>query len=178
MNNSENNNNEKNMFLDLQFVVGNNGHLFVKEMAWLKQYSIIPRLCLFHPPYPEEELNTKAKITNRYLKENVHGISWNDGYITYLDVPKIIYNLRGCTIYVVGKEKKNFLQKYLSKTTIIDLNHQGGIIRNLKDIQSYESFCEIHDDIYKEGKSEINFKCACKNCVNIYMHLIKNKLFD
>lgn len=159
-----NHHNKSAAVVDMQFVVGNNAQLFVKEIVILPCGSFIPEQYYLKPPYPREELNVKAVRQENYNARYINGLRWDGGNIEYNQLAKILLPLETSKIYVKGEEKAKFLRKYLPGVEIIDLN-----IPKLSSLDSYKIKCNIH----AEGSK---LRCAMQNCFNIYMHLVLNKI--
>lgn len=161
---------EKILFIDIQFVVGNGRQLFVKELAMLRQGSIIPTLYFFKPPYPREELNDAITQHGEYICDNINNLQWNDGILLYNDIADILKSFSQHKIYVKGIQKKNFLRQYLQVSTeIVELEDE---IPKLGSLRNYKAYCEIH---YNKTK---NHRCAVQNCINIYMYMLQNNIIE
>lgn len=75
--------------LDIQFVCGNKGQYFIKELAVLTVGKIVPDTYHFLPPYPYQELSSKARRQIQYDMQNINGLRWNDGDIGYSNLPEV-----------------------------------------------------------------------------------------
>lgn len=154
------------VILDIQFVVGNNGQYFAKEVSILRTGSVMPDLYFFKSPYPQEELQLKYKLQNEFNFKNINGLKWNSGIIDYNELPNLLSTLASFKIYVKGLEKKQFIQKYLSKSKIINLN-----IPKLSELENFYTSCKIHN-------ADHHLRCAVQNSVNIYLYMLVNKIFE
>lgn len=154
--------------VDLQFIIGNNNQYFLKEIAFVAESSLIPILHVFKPPYPKEELCENMKKQNSFNKRNINGLSWEEGNIEYSEVGSVLRSYLGsfCTIYVKGLQKKEFLCKYLP--TSVEIINLDDSIPSLQKLQKFSSFCPFHDSN--------QLRCAVKNVMNVYMHLIKDNV--
>lgn len=107
--------------VDFQFCHGNHKSIFMKELAFICGTSIVPNHFLFRPPFNIKELTNEACRTNVYCKNFVNGLDWEDGDVDYNEVESVLMPLDEYKyIFVVGRDKKQFLQKYLT-TNIINL---------------------------------------------------------
>lgn len=159
------------IFVDFQFVVGNGGQYFIKEMATLKQGSLLAEFYLFKAPYPKQELSYEISHQNEYNRKNINGLDWEIGTIEYNNLLSIFKNLETYTIFVKGKEKKAVLVKYLPNTTkIVDI---GFDMPKLSELQNYTVFCTVHTTVQQNTK-----RCALKNCFNMYMYMLKHNKID
>lgn len=149
---------------DMQFVSGNNGQYFPKELAVLPFGSVCPTFYLLKPPYPYQELTIRASLQNRYDRENINGLHWNDGDVCYNNLPEILAPFTSCTIYVKGDLKENFIKKYLPDTEIVQLK-----IPKLNELQNFQTYCQNH------SKTPL-VRCAVQNCINIYLYILINKI--
>lgn len=152
------------VILDVQFVVGNNAQYFAKEVSILKTGSVKPCLYLFKPPYPVEELRPKYRRQNEFNFKNINGLKWNYEDLEYNHLPRLLSTVESFMIYVKGDTKKQFLQKYLPQSTIIDLR-----IPKLSDLEQFDTYCKIHI-------KTPYLRCAAKNCINVYLYMLVNKI--
>lgn len=164
--------NQQVFIVDLQFVQGNEKQYFIKELAILKKGSLIPIVYHFKAPYPEEELNNEAKYNIQYSENKINGLKWNSGTVEYLGLKDILkYYLQSADIiYVKGKQKKNFLEKYIDSTKINDLTNT---MPSLLKIENFKSMCPIPTHSVSSS-----LRCAIKNSFNIYMHLLKENVLN
>lgn len=149
--------------VDIQFVCGNNGQYFAKELAVLAFGTILPKVYHFMPPYPYQELSMKARQQNHYNLQNINNLHWSDGEISYNDLLQVFSTFENATIYVKGETKASFIRKYIPDAEIIQLDARP----RLSELQNFQVACEIHKK---------PLRCAVQNCVNIYMHILINKI--
>lgn len=116
---------------------------------------------LFEPPTNWDLLPVKYKCANLWLTRNFHNLNWNDGYIPYHFLQKVLKQLiLGATcIYVKGYEKKKFLTEILdNKYLVIDLTDVNcpalKYLTNDKNVK-----CPHHLDDDEHSK----YHCALKN---------------
>lgn len=88
----------------------------VKEVALLSIDGKLTAHLLVKPPFPWKQLSKAAKKQINWLRDNHHGFSWEDGFVTYEDMKDIITRIFNSTskIYVKGEIKKKFVEKYFS----------------------------------------------------------------
>lgn len=154
------------LVLDIQFIVGNNNQKFVKELVILQSGSIIPDIYYFKPPYPKEELNSKALWQLNYNHKFINGLLWEDGIIDYNQLPSILSLLNDMKIFVKGVEKIRFLKLYIKNADFVQPD-----IPKLADLQRYKIKCKFHGELP-------NVRCAVENTMNMYMEMIKNKMIE
>lgn len=148
--------------VDFQYCHGNHKSIFVKELSFMCGASVVPDYFLFRPPFNIKELTGEACRTNAYTKTHVNGLDWTDGEKNYNDVEKALTPLNNYQyIFVVGQEKKIFLQKYIH-STIINLENN----MKLRACQNYFTNCPIHLDT--------RFKCAVNNIFKIFVFIEQN----
>ena len=111
--------------VDLQGFQQPQNKFVLKELAVLSLYDSHYVIQLFEPPYEWTQLSAKYKSCNAWLTRNFHGLNWQDGHIPYnmrkSVIKSTLHDAR--IVYVKGKEKKDYLSKYLNNSIlIIDLN--------------------------------------------------------
>lgn len=97
-------------FVDLQFFKHDKDYI-LKELAILGpgiEHFIVK------PPFEFSSLSCEDSRQAVWLEKNYHGIAWEDGFISYEEVPALIKSrLRNKDeIYVKGLEKKVWLEKF------------------------------------------------------------------
>lgn len=159
-------NNMSKFIVDVQYVSGNNCHYFVKELAILPFGSIYPKFYFFAPPYPKQELSSRANQQNQFEVANINGLDWGEGETNYNDLPGILEYFANATIYVKGKMKENLIRKYLPTTEILQLD-----IPSLSKLQNYQQYCNVHS-------TRSSSRCAVQNCVNMYLYILINRVIE
>ena len=97
----------------------------VKELA-----VVSPFFSLAFSFAPNQEFSTlqlpKQKLNN-WLTRNLHGITWESGYLPYQSLPKIaaIFNNPAILVYVKGHQKINNLRKFLPDVKYLNLESIG-----------------------------------------------------
>lgn len=150
------------VFVDLQGFKNQFNDFIVKEIY------ILSKNFKFHEiiksPHSYEILSTSEKIQVNWLRDNYHGLSWNDGYITVSELQNtIIPILRGKIILVKGLEKVSWLKSICrgAEMRIINLENTGCNLQLHKafdEMEGNEKVCSRH----KKIKSNIAH-CAVKN---------------
>lgn len=151
--------------VDIQFVAGNYGQLFAKEVVFLFTNSITPTYHLFKCPYSENELDAKAINQNKYTYNNINGLNWSDGSIEYNNMSQIFNGIKDFTIIVKGRQKQDFVKKFLVDSEIIDLDTGC----SLKTMRNYSHSCPIHNHFYE--------RCAINNVFKLLIFMEKQNLF-
>lgn len=147
--------------VDFQYCYGNQETIYIKELAIMGGASVVPIYYLFRPPFDQRELDKNIQDKNSYCKAAVHGINWNDGIFDYCSVGQILSTLNEYQyIFVVGYEKKKFLNKYLN-TNIITLE----LFTGLHNLPNYFTNCPFHRNL--------EFKCALNNLFKIFVFIEK-----
>lgn len=113
---------------------------------------------VFKPPFKFEYLSEAGQKEAEWLMKNHHCIKWEVGYTPLYQFRNIIKNITnpGIAVYVKGKEKANFLQKF-SRGPVQEIDEQPVI-------QSSEAKCFYH--------SKSPCICAVSNVYHIYENFI------
>jgi hypothetical protein len=111
--------------LDASFLKDGYNRFVVKEMAIIKLgKSQITESFIFRPPFEEHYLPKKVRQQNKWITDNIHGLSWDDGYVEYKDLGKIIGKLQeGVKVY--GKGQKAQILGSMFKIAVHDLESIG-----------------------------------------------------
>ena len=148
----------------------------IKELAILpvndNNESARPFNFLFQPPCEWTSISSKYRNINRWLENNLHGITWTSGNVPYTLLKIILTKIfkNATKIYVKGLEKKNFLKCFVKKS--------------IKIIDLYELKCPPLQYLINESKGSIkcfhhnkniqNFDCALRNVILLKLWLHKN----
>src|SRR5215470_11678303 len=116
--------------VDVACLKDSKGELVVKELVIVNGTSENSSVGNFHflPPHAGSQLPLKVRKTNYWVTCNLHGISWEDGYIQYSRLKQILLdalpnNFVPSVVYVKGQEKCDFLSELLSGAyTFTDLD--------------------------------------------------------
>lgn len=104
--------------MDVQcFKIGNNT-FYPKELAVYNGNEVAHYI--FRPPFPLSHLPEHLQKQAKWLMHNHHCIDWNEGFTPGFLFPKIVQRLvrDADQIYVKGREKVTFLQKYVNNTIV------------------------------------------------------------
>lgn len=151
--------------LDFQYLLGCNKEIIVKELAILEADCIVPKIYYFQPPYSDEWLEQEEKNANNYCKFRINMLDWNDGYRPYEELTEILTKLEnsGKKIFVHGIQKKRFLEKYLSRVSLIPK------MKNFKNNYHFRHNCLKHNPTFG--------RCALLHVHLIQLHLEKIAFF-
>src|SRR5215470_11173675 len=115
--------------VDFACLKDSKGRLVVKELAIVNGDGENSSADNFHflPPFAGSQLPLKVRKTNCWITYNLHGITWEDGYISYGKLKQILLdvlpnNYVPSVVYVKGREKCDFLSDLLHSTIFSDLD--------------------------------------------------------
>nr|WP_253308885.1 hypothetical protein [Rickettsia endosymbiont of Ceutorhynchus assimilis] len=122
---------------------------------------------IFKPKILYRDLTYAQEKEVNYVFHNLHGISYNAGYVSYNQLNQLLMdNLKGIeTVYVKGHIKKDFLIKVYTEMNvdppiIVNLEYLGGVVPKLNPSFTY---CKNH---------RINFcSCSVKNVYALYNYV-------
>jgi len=112
-----------------QVFVGVEGYTLTKEFI-LKELTIVypngefNHYILKNPP---KLLSPKDSRTVRYTTKYLNQLSWFDGDIIYSNLDRILKKIRDLKLYTYGCTARNFLEKHLPNTIIVDTQYQQGV---------------------------------------------------
>lgn len=99
--------------VDVQGFKDQHNKFIVKELAILSSEDKLQHF-IFQPPFKFEDLTPKIKKQVFWLKHNLHGFGWHDGYVPYHYLYTVVTPLLAeKNIYVKGLEKKEWLKDFL-----------------------------------------------------------------
>lgn len=131
----------------------------LKEFAVLPVHdkTMQPLAFIFQPPSSWGSLPVKYRCINSWLTRNFHGLPWDSGDIPYEAAKEIIGNilLHASTIYVKGKEKKEWLANFIGESTHV-VNVEEIDCPSLMELRQ-----KSHPTIYPHHHEKIN--CAGEN---------------
>lgn len=163
-------------FVDLQgFIVGKN--FVVKEAAVLRKGSVLSHY-IFTCPVPWHMLTKSERYQVLWLIKNHHGLSWNDGHVSYWKSKRLITTaVMGATeeddasplVYVKGHEKRQWL------ADILDNDARNDVIIETLD-RDYEDVASLNKlDVKNTMHCENHVKnCALQNVFKIYNWWLKH----
>lgn len=154
------------VLIDYQFVSGKGNTKHIKELAILPLHQLQAGQYLFKPPYSERELNYVAHCTNGFAVRNIHGITWREGNVDYLNLEGILKDAARSTefgqwktIIVASSSKQQFLEQYLPECSIVVLKG----LRSFNQIYQFQHYCNYHD------KNFTNCSLHHVHKMNVYM---------
>src|SRR6266576_3556161 len=115
---------QKTYIIDFQAFKDGRNKFIMKELAIISCSANKIVHCIIKPPYGFSSLFSKRKNQVMWLKKNVHGLDWNDGYIT----PGAAMVLFQETVkdadrlLVKGSERCKFIQNLFPTKVVIDLD--------------------------------------------------------
>lgn len=135
--------------------------LIIKEVAFCTLDSNDIQNYMIKPPYPKMQLSLKAIKHTKFMKEKIHGMSWNDGDVNYSELSEILYKFLKVNndikiVYVKGSAKKSLLQKYGLQLDIYDLNEFDAPRLDL--LPAYKVKCNVRAHVENR-----DFSCAVRN---------------
>lgn len=161
--------NRKYFFVDLQGFKDKQNKFILKEISICTLQNEVFYHFIMKPPFKWKFLTKNEQKQATWLKERLHGFNWNDGYIHFYDLKKIINMLlqsnkkENTIIYVKGEEKIKWLQElFYIKTTISNIENIG-CITNLNNTYNNSN----KDDITHCRLHNYKFNCAYKNVISL-----------
>lgn len=140
------------VFVDVQGFKGSHNRFICKEFCLVDGTDIYNEI--IQSPFPATRLSTHLRKQAKWLTQNFHGLSYEDGDIHIIDLTQIIFpKLQNKKILVKGDEKIKWLEymfRFYSRINcfnVEDLNIQY----NHQENNSYNSICEFHRGI-REGR--------------------------
>ena len=159
------------LVIDIQCCKDAKNHVVPKEVALISLQGNHLAHWIVLPPYPARRLTVQTREENKWLRQSLHGIDWDEGFTSR----KVVQDqLREITknydkVYVRGKEKKNLLENIL-------LN---GIINLEEDDENPafgslpwdDSFCIFH----ATRMTHVAFQCAYNHVVRLKKYLLDER---
>lgn len=153
--------------VDVQGFKDQHNKFIVKELAFLTSENNIQHF-IFQSPFKFANLTPTVKRQVNWLKRNLHGFGWDDGYIVYphlyTTVPPLLFER---IIYVKGSEKVRWVKDFLGKhTTVLDIETELQCPKlSWLRFHSHENMsCMAH-----------NGQCALQNVFAIRNYLVNRK---
>jgi hypothetical protein len=137
-------------FVDVEWLIGNNDELIVKELSVLEYASDnVSTFHLYPPTYVNESLlSGKVRANNHYVQQYRHGFTLNSGVTQYSKMSfvfKLLFSRhRSCTVYVKGDEKLNLLRRIIDqdyKVMFVELGKLGCPKYSLSTLHSCNNRC-------------------------------------
>lgn len=88
------------------------------------------------PPFPYQELSSKARRQNQYDVQNINGLFWSGGDINFNNFT-----------YVKREVNTSFIRRYAPASEIILLEN----IPKLSKLKNVQYLCEIHNNVGERG---------------------------
>lgn len=108
------------------------------------------------PPYSAKKLPINIRAENKWLRQSLHGLDWEEGFITktalHANLNQITKNFD--KVYVRGKEKKRILEKIILNE-IINLEEDTDN-PSFDSLPWNDSFCLIHST----RMTHVAYNCA------------------
>lgn len=134
---------KKTIVLDIQCHLDNNREYIIKELTYAYCDRRSPPVhTIFQPPYDISDLDIDIILQNNFIRKSINGLFWNDGFVSYKELPNILQTLKDYTILVKGNEKFKNIKKYLPDSNVIDLVSMNKLT-SLQDPEHIES-CGHH----------------------------------
>lgn len=153
---------------DAQFLRDKDNKLIVKEFSvFLPDFKEdIFKVATFGPPYGKQYLPKNIKMHNRYVTNNIHGLSWDDGEYSFYEMDNILWSMtyRLNVIYVKGAEKAKVLQSLLPYLSVINIEVLG--CPSLDKLPLFDAACENEVHVRFPRLS-----CASKNAKRLGLWL-------
>lgn len=116
--------------IEIAYLWGREGEMVIKELALMAHGSKYENGCnsstatyMFKPPYPESEISAHTKLTNQWLTEKVHNISWDAGKYEYAALSeRIAFEIQyfeTSQIYTRGYKQSILLTQLITKPMIV-----------------------------------------------------------
>lgn len=154
--------------IDVQCVVDSDLHMVIKEIciADAQRATHVMHWLVQHPP--TFRLSPQSTKVNVWLQTHFHGIRYTDGHIPYSELARVLgaVNSRYTAVYVKGIQKRNLLQRYLPKCTVIDLEAYG--CPKCRMLQQQQHVCPFHSDRAQ------NKTCAKAQCLALRVWMDEN----
>lgn len=148
---------DKECVIEFQAFRNNDNTFIIKELVVLNLTTGIVSYFIFKPPFPLRSLFSKQYRTNKWLTSFFHHISWEEGFVDYKELEKIIiHNCRKFkTIYTSGVEKTRFIQNFTS-SSVISCN-----MVKYNDFNNRTSCCSVKHEKHIVSKNCALYKAYC-----------------
>lgn len=155
-----------NIVIDVQGFKNHKNKFIFKEIAVLYNLREFQHFVI-KPPYDFSNLTKAEQRQANWLRDNYHGLKWNDGSISFNSVKKFLTsNVANSKIFVKGDEKKIWVSKLLEhKVPVYDLEKLG--------CPNLEALCHENSTVLRCLSHTGN--CALQN-IFILRHFIDNNL--
>ena len=159
-------NRSKCIILHVQFVMGHNGEMLIKELGILKDESSTLHY-MIKPPYEFKDLPQSVRMQNLYNYRHINQLDWYCGDVSADDIPVLLRPYSDYNIIVKGREKKYALCKYFDEDRIVDMGELYAF--SLTSQMNFRHSCPHHESDYK--------RCAINNVLKIDNWMCKEGLW-
>jgi len=152
--------------IDVQGFHGINNNFIAKEISICFNLTCHQQF-LIKPPFNFALLSKKQQKQALWLTKNHHGIDWDAGQLSLLDVKKYLrFNLKNYKVFVKGKQKVSWLKNNfdINATALRDEDCPYSL-KDLLERYRVQIQCSAHGDE--------SFVCALRNSIAI-RHFIAN----
>lgn len=136
---------ENTFIADIQFFRGNEKEIIVKSFSFCKLFNDdIVQHFIFKAPFDFQKLNLTRRREVANVTMNFHHLDWDDGFIDYNQVVKIIRSSLSpaSEIIVKGLEKEKYLNSLLPTKTCYNIeNLDCPNLKSLKVNLSLQNLC-------------------------------------
>ena len=99
------------------------GRFIVKEITLMFENGEYNHF-LLEPP--SDYFPTREEITTiKYTTNNIHGINYTDGTISYEKLTEILCKLHNCKVFCYGENTRSMLQSYIPFTPVVNIQQIG-----------------------------------------------------
>lgn len=147
------------IIIDIQFCKDAKNSFIPKEVAVLSLDCNHLAHWIVLPPYRATKLPLKIRNENKWLRQSLHGLDWDEGTVSR---KALCENLQQITknydkVYVRGEEKKKFLDTIILNDVInLESNEDNPAF---KELPWNDSYCMIH----ALRMANVGFNCALNN---------------
>uniref|UniRef100_A0A8D8UPF6 Uncharacterized protein n=1 Tax=Cacopsylla melanoneura TaxID=428564 RepID=A0A8D8UPF6_9HEMI len=163
---------------DIQFFRGNNKDIIVKSFSFCKLFEKdIVQHFIFKAPYDISELNLCRRREVEHVARNFHHLEWNEGFIDYQQVSKVICSALGnaTEVFVKGLEKVKYLNSILQENVCCNIELLD--CPNLKTLKSNISVCNFDNSPVSSLNVYVMKKWLCEyfqNSLTLMNEAIRN----
>jgi len=108
------------LVVDFQAFKDDNNKYIIKEIAVKDLNSEMVVHCFVNSPFSFDKLSYKAKSTANYVRDYQHGLSWEDGFVSFKQAVQMLNCIAEYAdeLYIKGAERRRFIEKLTRKPTI------------------------------------------------------------
>lgn len=149
--------------VEFQAFSNSNDEYIIKELTFFDMSTNAVYSFLFKPPFPFRQLNKKAQRSNKWLMNNYHYITWEEGFTSYNEVHSVMYHFcsKFTKFYTTGSQKRNWINMYTTKDVYDIL-----IDKTFKE--TYEGIC-----VYVQNHGHSSSNCALQKAYRLASFLQK-----